>query len=122
MLHQEVERPGEQGVSCEDRDGFAEDLVARRLATSQVIVVHGRQVVVDEAVGVHHLDGTRQREQLFAVASHGFARGEDQQGPNALTAREEAVAHGPVDGGGPLLLGGQGCCRAPRPPLGPAPP
>ena len=52
-----MEGEGLEGVAGEDGDGFAEDLVAGGLAAAQVIVVEGREVVVDEGVGVEHLDG-----------------------------------------------------------------
>ena len=43
-----------QGVAREDGCGFVELAVAGRPAAAQVVVVHGRQVVVDQRVGVDH--------------------------------------------------------------------
>ena len=63
-LGQQVEGPRQQRVAGQDRDRLAEDLVRGRLAAAQVVVVHGRQVVVDQAVGVDHLHGAGERHQL----------------------------------------------------------
>jgi hypothetical protein len=43
--------------ACEDRGRFVELPVCGRAAAPQIIVVHGRQVVVHERVGVNQLDG-----------------------------------------------------------------
>ena len=42
---------------------LAEDLVAGRPAAAQVVVVHRRQVVVDQRIGVDHLDGAGRRQR-----------------------------------------------------------
>ncbi len=46
-----------QGIARQHCGTFVKRLVAGRLAAAQVVVVHGWQVVVDQAVGVDHLDG-----------------------------------------------------------------
>jgi hypothetical protein len=63
---------------------------------------------VDEAVGVDHLDRARERHQRVVRAPHRFARGQDEEGADALAAREQAVADGAMDGGRPVRLGRQG--------------
>src|SRR5260370_19287497 len=50
-----LEGEGLEGVGCEDGDGFAEDDVAGGLAAAEIVVVEGGEVVVDEGVGVEHL-------------------------------------------------------------------
>ena len=52
-----LEGEGLEGVAGEDGDGFAEDDVAGGLAAAEVVVVEGGEVVVDEGVGVEHLEG-----------------------------------------------------------------
>jgi hypothetical protein len=56
---------------------------------------------------VDHLDGAGQRHQRVFGAAHRFARGQDEEGADALAAREEAVADGAMDGGRPVRLRGQ---------------
>ena len=91
---QHGERLGEQRVAGEDRQGLAEDHVAGRPAAAQVVVVHRRQVVVDQRVGVDHLDARRRaacaRSRRRPTASHG---GEREDRPEPLAAGEQAVAH-----------------------------
>ena len=52
-----LEGEGLEGVAGEDGGGFAEDDVAGGLAAAKVVVVEGGEVVVDEGVGVEHLQG-----------------------------------------------------------------
>ena len=52
-----------QAIAGEDGDAFAVDDVQRRPASPQRVVVHRRQVVVDERVGVNQLDGARGGER-----------------------------------------------------------
>ncbi len=51
-------------VAGEDRDVLAERDVAGGPAAAQVVVVHRRQVVVDQRVGVDQLERGRQRQHL----------------------------------------------------------
>ena len=51
---------GLQRVAGEDGDRFAERHVAGGLAAAQVVVVERGQVVVDQRVGVQHLEGCAQ--------------------------------------------------------------
>ena len=88
------QRLGEQAVAGEDRHVLAERHVAGGLAAAQVVVVHGRQVVVDERVGVDHLDRRRERQHVLGVAPERLGRGQGQHRPDALAARQQRVAHG----------------------------
>ena len=53
---------GQQGVAGEDRDALTEDFVVGELAAPVIVVVHGREVVVDERIGVDALDGAGKRQ------------------------------------------------------------
>ena len=68
-LGQHLEGAGLQGVAGQDGGGLVEGAVARRLAAAQVVVVHRRQVVVDQRIGVQHLDrGSDARRAGFVDA------------------------------------------------------
>ena len=56
-LRDGLEGEGLEGVAGEDGGGFAEDDVAGGLAAAEVVVVESGKVVVDEGVGVEHLEG-----------------------------------------------------------------
>ena len=48
---------------------------ARLIAPTQVIIVHARQIVMDERIGMHRLNGRRRPERLrlfYAVQARGF--------------------------------------------------
>ena len=63
-LEREAQRLGEQPVAGEDRHVLAEGHVAGGLAAAQLVVVHRGQVVVDQRVGVDHLDRGGERQHL----------------------------------------------------------
>jgi hypothetical protein len=96
-----LEGEGLEGVAGEDGGGLAEDDVAGGQAAAEVVVVEGGEVVVDEGIGVDHLErGTERRGlgvEFLRTQNHtgGF---ETEDGAEAFSAREGAVAHCPVDG------------------------
>ena len=57
MRRQQLEGQHLQRIAGQDRRRFVERLVAGRPAAAQVVVVHGRQVVVHQRVAVNQLDG-----------------------------------------------------------------
>ena len=63
----------------------------RRPAAAEIIVVHRRQVVVHERVGVDHLEGTRERKRQAGRGADHLRRRQGQDGPDPLAAGEEAV-------------------------------
>ena len=94
LAGEQRERFGLQTVAGQNGDAVAVHDVQRRPAAPQRVVVHGRQVVVDERVGVNQLDraGGRQREVARGRVD-GLRGRERQHGPQALAAGEHAVAH-----------------------------
>ena len=94
MLAQMGEGEGQQGIPGKDRRGFVIGLVNGGLAAAKVVIVHGRQVVVDQRIAVDELDRDGGGEaQLRGDAKHlgGFPQ---QEGPDALAAIEGAMPHG----------------------------
>ena len=63
LSRQQVKRRGLQAVAGENRDAVAVHDVQRRTAAPQRVVVHRRQVVVNERVGVNELDGAGRRQR-----------------------------------------------------------
>ena len=61
---QHVEGVGQQGVAGEYRHRLAEDLMRGRAAAAQIVVVERRQIVVDQRVGVDHLQRAGHRQSL----------------------------------------------------------
>ena len=66
----------------------------RRLAATHVIIVHGRQVVVDQRIGVHAFNGgsdTGERPAVDAKLPSGL---QHEERADALAATQGRVAHG----------------------------
>ncbi len=96
-----LEGEGLQGVAGEDGGGFAEEDVAGGLAAAKVVVVEGGEVVVDEGVGVEHLEGGTEVGDAFGIVAGAcdHAGGlHAEYGAETFAAGEGAVAHGAVDG------------------------
>ncbi len=118
-----VEGESLEGVAGEDGDGVAEDLVAGGLAAAEIVIVEGGKIVVNERVGMEHLDGGAEinggqfgrdgRRAVLAGEAPGF---ETKDGAETLAAGEDAVAHGAMNrvrrgiGGGQKPL--EGAIRA----------
>ena len=99
LVEREAERLGEQAVAGQDRHVLAERDVAGRLAAAKPVVVHRREVVVDQRVGVDHLDRRGEREHLVRRAADRLGRGEREHRPDALAAGEQRIAHRLLEAG-----------------------
>ena len=63
-----VEREGQQPVAGQDGGRLVERLVRGRAAAPQVVVVHGRQVVVRERIAMHAFERRRRHQRMLARA------------------------------------------------------
>lgn len=95
-IGQQAEGTGLQGVAGQDRGGFVEGDVGGRLAASQGVIVHRRQVVMHQRIGVDELDSHRRRIQVFRLCAEQVATGVHQQRAHALAAAQHGIAHGLV--------------------------
>ena len=53
LARQNVEGEGEKAVAGEDRGRFVEFAMRGRLAAAQFVIVHGRQIVMDQRIAMH---------------------------------------------------------------------
>jgi len=104
-LCQQGEGVGQEGIAGEQGGGFVKLAVSGGTTPAQVIVVHAREVVVDQGVGVQALDGDSRgqgigRRRVGPDGRFGpgedLLRGENQYWAEPLAAGLEAVAHGLV--------------------------
>ena len=100
VVAEEADRLGEEAVAGEDRDVLAVDDVRRRPAAAQLVVVHRRQVVVDQRVGVDELDRRRGRQHLGRVVAGRARRRQAEHRADPLAAGEQRVAHRLVEARG----------------------
>ena len=98
LVRQHLEGERLQGVAGEDGRRLVELLVAGRLAAPQVVVVHGRQVVVDQRIGVHEFDRARGAQRRTTTATlNKVALGQHEKSAQPLAAAEAGIAHGLED-------------------------
>jgi monofunctional glycosyltransferase len=90
----EVEGIGQQAVAGEDGCRLVKGLVDGRLAAAQVVIVHGRQVVMDQRIAVQTLKGCANAGGHNAVSGKQGGCFRHQKGPQPLAAVQRAVAHG----------------------------
>ena len=109
-----------EGVPRQDGHGLAVDLVVGGLAPAQIVVVHAGQVVVDQGVGVDHLQCAGRRAGPPASRRPASrAELQRQHRPDPLAAGQQAVAHGLVQVAPVRLSGGkQPLPGTPPPPAG----
>jgi hypothetical protein len=63
--HENVESEGEQTVTSQDRSCFIERLVRRRFPSPEVVVIHGREVIMHQRITVDAFQrGTREQRSL----------------------------------------------------------
>jgi hypothetical protein len=79
------------GQSCQI---LAIDLVAGQSAPAIVVVVHTGKIVVDQGIGVDHLNGPSCRKCRFRHPAYCLAKREAQDWAKPLSSCQEAVAHG----------------------------
>ena len=64
-----------------------------RLAAAKLIIVHARQIIVNEAVGMQHFYCARNRKGFFNISAGDTAKLKNKRRAYALTAGCEAVMH-----------------------------
>ena len=93
LARDDLEGERQQRIAGEHGHAVAVDLVVRQLAAAVVVVVHRRQVVVDQGVRVDHLEGAGRRQVVRSLRADGIGRRHQEDRAQALAARHEAVAH-----------------------------
>jgi hypothetical protein len=78
--------------------------VAGGFSPAQVIIIHGGKIIMDQRISVDQLQGTGERQDISDPPTYRFNRSDGQDGPEALSAREEAVTHRPMNPGRKLIL------------------
>ena len=110
------DREGErqQRIAGEDRGRLVVGLVHGRLAAAHVVVVHRRQVVVDEAVAMHAFQCRGSADDARAGRAKHPRRLDQQERPEPLAGTEGGVAHGGKQPRRPLAFAGARRCRQER--------
>ncbi len=88
----------QQSVARQNRDALAEHLVIGELAPAIVVIIHGRQVIVDQGVSMNALHGASHGQGGGGPASASGGGGEAQRRAQAFAAGEKGIPHGFVNG------------------------
>ena len=90
----DVEGQRQQAVAGQDRRRLVEGLVHGRLAAPDVVVVHRRQVVMDQRIAVHAFQRRGHPQRGLAAAAEQCRALDQQKRAQPLAAGEHPVAHG----------------------------
>jgi hypothetical protein len=91
---QNLKRERQQRIAGQNRRGFSEFLVTRRLAAPHVVVVHCRQVVVNQRVCVNHFDRTGRRQRSISRGPARFRGKHHEHRPQTLSRRQQTMTNG----------------------------
>ena len=89
----DLERQVVKAIAGQHRGRFVEGAVDGRLAAAQIVIVHARQVVVDQRIDVDRLDRRTGADDPLLVQSEQPAGGDGQQRADALAAAQPGMAH-----------------------------
>jgi hypothetical protein len=83
----------QQRVARQDCGGLVELAMHRRLAATHVVIVHRRQVVVNQRIGVHAFNGGRDAGERPAVDAKLATGLQYEKRADALAATQRGVTH-----------------------------
>jgi hypothetical protein len=90
---QDVEGESQQAVAGEDRGRLVERLVRGRPAAAQIVIVHCRQVVMDQRIAVHAFERRRRHQRALARHREQGRALDHQERPKPLAAAECCITH-----------------------------
>lgn len=93
----DFEAQSKEGVSGEDRHGFAEFDMAGWSPAPQIVVVDRREIVVDQAEAMNQLNRATCIEGRVFGSSHSEATRHSKRGSKSFARGQRAVAHGGVE-------------------------
>ena len=93
-LGKDLKSAGLQGIASQDRRRLIVGAVCAGAAAAQIVIVHGRQIVVDERVGVQHLDAGRDPRGARGRDTEQRGDLQHEKSTQPLAAAQGRVAHG----------------------------
>ena len=94
----ELKGVGQQGITGQYGGGFVKLPVAGGAPPAQITVIHCRQIVMDEGVGMQAFNGHRSSQWVLLCRKE-LADQNDQRGPDPFAACLHGVAHGLMEPG-----------------------
>jgi hypothetical protein len=93
LISKNRERKCLQRIAYENRRSFIVGTVAGWPATPQVIVVHRRKIIMDEAVNMDQLNRSRRGIEIGQRRAERFARQINESGSQSFATTQGAVSH-----------------------------
>ena len=94
LVAQDLEGEGQQRVACEDGGRLVEGLVRGGLAAAQVVVVHGRKVVMHQRIAVHAFECGAGPSARSRGTPNRAADSTTRKGLQPLALAQRRIAHG----------------------------
>ena len=82
-----------QCISRQNSGGLIEGLMRCRFASTQVIIIHRRQIIVDQGVTVNQLNRTGGYIRRRQISTHGLVATIHQHRTNAFAGTEPRILH-----------------------------
>ena len=84
---------GQQPVPGQKRNRFPKSDVAGGFAAAHIVVVHARQIIVNQRVCMHHFQSTGKRQSWLLICAESAAKLQCQRCPQAFSTAQQAVSH-----------------------------
>jgi len=93
FVGEHIEGIGQQTIAREDRHCIVEHAMQRGPPTSEIVIVHGRQIIMGERIAMQHLDSAcdAHRSLRIPIAQGGALK--NQHGPKPFAAAKNRIAH-----------------------------
>jgi len=89
----QLECQGQEAVPRQNGRRLVKCLVTRRPPAPQVVVVHRRQVIMDQRIGMNQLESTGSAHRRPGIAATGFGRHQAKHRSQPLSTPQHAVTH-----------------------------
>ena len=76
---------GQQSIPCQHGHPFSKHLMVGGLAPAKIVVIHGGQIVMDQGIGMDHLQGAGNRQGILHIPAQHLAYRQGQAGPKPLS-------------------------------------
>ena len=93
-IGQHLEGEGVQRIARQHRGRFVKGQVRSRLAVAHGVIVHARQVIMDQRIGMDRLDRQARPHRHGAIDAQQLGGGGEQQRAHPLAAADHRIAHG----------------------------
>jgi len=92
-IGKDLEGKGQQGIAGKNGRGLVKGLVRRRPPPAQVVIVHGREIVMDERIAVDAFQRRARPQRLLARDAEQAGGLDEKKGPQPFARAQGCIAH-----------------------------